>query len=37
MKSRKMVLINLFARRSRDVDIENELVDAAGEGEDGMN
>ena len=37
MKCRKTVLINLFARRNRDVDIENELVDAAGEGEDGMN
>ena len=37
MKSRKVVLINLFARRNRDIDIENELVDATGEGEDGMN
>ena len=37
MKSRKVVLINLFARRNRDIDIETELVDAAGEGEDGMN
>ena len=37
MESRKMVLMNLFSGRNRDADIENRLVDTAGEGEDGAN
>ena len=28
MESRKMILMNLFARRDRDTDIENRLVEA---------
>ena len=32
-----MVLMNLFSGRNRDADIENRLVDTAGEGEDGAN
>ena len=31
MESRKMALMNLFAHRNRDADIENRLVDTAGE------
>ena len=33
IKSRKMVLINLFAGQNRDTDIENRLMDIVGEGE----
>ena len=32
-----MVLMNLFSGRNRDADIENRLVDTAGEGKDGAN
>ena len=35
MKSRKMVLMNLFAGKNEDADIENKLVDIAREGEGG--
>ena len=35
MESRKMVLMNLFSGRNRDADIENRLVDTAGEGDGG--
>ena len=35
MESRKMVLMILFAGSSREADIENRLVDTAGEGEGG--
>ena len=31
-----IVLINLFAGRNRDADLQNILVDTAGEGEGGM-
>ena len=31
MKSRKMVLMNLFASSDKDADIESKLVDTAGE------
>ena len=32
-----MVLMNLFQGKNRDADIENELVNQAGEGEGGVN
>ena len=35
MESRKMILINLFAGRTRDADVENGLADTAEEGEGG--
>ena len=37
MKSRKMVLMNLFAGKNEDADSENKLADIAGEGEGGTN
>ena len=37
MESRKMVLMNLFAGKNRDTDIENGLVNTAGEGNGGPN
>ena len=36
MESRKMVLMNHFQGWNRDADIENGLVDTAGEGEGGI-
>ena len=36
MESRKIILMNLFARQE-ETDIENRCVDAAKEGEGGMN
>ena len=35
MKSRKLVLMNLFAGRNRDLQAKNGFVDTAGEGGDG--
>ena len=35
MESRKMILMNLFAGRNGDMDIENRPVDTGGEGESG--
>ena len=35
MESRKMILMNLFAGRNGDMDIENRPVDTVGEGESG--
>ena len=32
-----MVVMNLFAGKNRDTDIENRLVDTVGEGEGGTN
>ena len=37
MKSRKMVLVNLFAGKYGGIDIENRLVDTVGEGKSGKN
>ena len=37
MKSRKIVLMSLFAENEGDTDIENGLVDKAEEGESGTN
>ena len=37
MKSRKMVLMNLFAGKYGGTDIENRLVDTVGEGKSGKN
>ena len=37
MESREMVPMNLSAGRNRDIDIENRLVDIAGERENGTN
>jgi len=37
MESRKMILMNLSVGSSRDADVENRLMDIAGEGEGGMN
>ena len=37
MESRKMVLMNLYARKTGDADIEKRFVDTVGEGESGMN
>ena len=37
MESRKMVLMNLYARKNGDADIEKRFVDTVGEGESGMN
>ena len=37
MKSRKMVLMNLFASRNRDFQAKNGFVDTAGEEEGGIN
>ena len=37
MGSSKMVVMNLFAGKNRDTDIENRLMDTVGEGEDGTN
>ena len=36
VKSRKLILINLFSCRNRDADIENRLVDTEGEVEVGQ-
>ena len=36
MESRKMVLMNLYARKNGDADIEKRFVDTVGEGESGM-
>ena len=37
MKSRKMLLMNLFAGRNRDLQANNGFVDTVGEEEGGMN
>ena len=37
MESKKMILMNLFAGRNGNTDLENGLVDTVGEGENGMN
>ena len=37
MGSRKMVLWTYLQGRNRDADVENKLMDIAGEGEGGMN
>ena len=37
MESRKTVLMNLFARKKGDANIEKRLVDTVREGENGMN
>ena len=37
MKSRKMVLMNVFAGRNRDLQAENGCVNTVGEEEGGMN
>ena len=37
MESRKMVLMNLFARKKGDANIEKRLVDTVREGESRMN
>lgn len=37
MKSRKIVLMNYFQGKDGDEDVENELVDTAGEGAGGTN
>ena len=36
MEFRKMVMITLYAKRKRDTDVQNILLDSVGEGEGGM-
>ena len=36
MEFRKMVMITLYAKRKRDIDVQNRLLDSVGEGEGGM-
>ena len=36
MEFRKIVMITLYAKRKRDTDVQNRLLDSVGEGEGGM-
>ena len=36
MEFRKMVTITLYAKRKRDTDVQNRILDSVGEGEGGM-
>ena len=36
MEFRKMVTITLYAKRKRDTDVQNRLLDSVGDGEGGM-
>ena len=36
MEFKKMIMITLYAKRKRDIDVHNRLLDSVGEGEGGM-
>ena len=36
MEFKKMIMIILYAKRKRDIDVQNRLLDSVGEGEGGM-
>ena len=36
MEFRKMVMMTLYARQQKDIDVKNKLLDFVGEGEGGM-